>query len=144
METGDLVARLKRLEDIEALQQLKYRYCRAADDNYDGELVASLFTEDGIWDGGTFGSFQGRAEIAARFNDSKGVFAYVSHQVGNPHIVVDGDRAVCDWYLSLTKINKAGDRSMLFSGTYRDICVRRGGRWYFEELHLKLLPLPPV
>jgi len=51
MEAGDLATRLKRLEDIEALQQLKYRYCRAADDNYDGELVASLFTEDGIWDG---------------------------------------------------------------------------------------------
>jgi len=144
METGDLAARLKRLEDIEALRQLKYRYCRAADDNYDGELVASLFTEDGIWDGGTFGRFQGRAEIAARFNDSKGVFAYVSHQVGNPHIVVDGDRAICDWYLFLTKINKVGDRAMLFTGTYRDKCVRLGESWCFKELHLTLLSLPPL
>ena len=144
MDASDLMVRLKRLEDIEALRQLKYRYCRAADDNYDGELVASLVTEDGIWDGGTFGRFQGCAEIAARFNDSKDVFAYVSHQVGNPDIVVDGDRAICDWYLLLTKISKAGDRSMLFAGTYRDICVRTAESWRFKELHLKLQPLPPL
>jgi len=55
MDGNDLAQRLKRWEDIDALQQLKYRYCRATDDNYDGELVASLFTEDGIWDGGTLG-----------------------------------------------------------------------------------------
>ena len=55
MDIGDVIARLKHVEDIEALKQLKYRYCRAADDNYDGDLVASFFTEDGVWDGGDVG-----------------------------------------------------------------------------------------
>ena len=51
-----LEARLRRLEDIEALKQLKAQYCAACDDGYDADRLASLFTEDAVWDGGrTFG-----------------------------------------------------------------------------------------
>lgn len=43
-----LAERIERLEQIEALKQLKYRYCTAVDANYDAAAIAAMFTEDGI------------------------------------------------------------------------------------------------
>ena len=49
MSAEDLAAieaRLRRLEDIEAIKRLKARYCAACDDGYDPDRLAALFTED--------------------------------------------------------------------------------------------------
>ena len=46
----DLESRLTRLEDIEAIRQLKARYCEVCDADHDPELILTLFTEDGIWE----------------------------------------------------------------------------------------------
>ena len=46
---ADLAARLTRLEDVRAIEQLKYRYAGHCDDSYDPEGIASLFIEDGRW-----------------------------------------------------------------------------------------------
>ncbi len=40
--------------DIEQIKQLKHRYCAYCDEQYDPDGIASLFTEDGVWDGGPF------------------------------------------------------------------------------------------
>ena len=63
MTAANLEARIRRLEDIEALKQLKARYCDRCDDNYDADGIAQLFTEDAVWDGGqTFGVARGRGD----------------------------------------------------------------------------------
>ena len=49
MSTEELQKRVARLADIEKIKNLKARYC---DDNYDADGIASLFIEDGIFDGG--------------------------------------------------------------------------------------------
>ena len=54
MESG-LEASLRRLEDIEAIKQLKAQYCSYCDDQYDVEGLAGLFTDDAVWDGGILG-----------------------------------------------------------------------------------------
>jgi len=54
----DLQERIRRLEDIEAVKQLKYRYCLACDDDYDA---------DAVWDGGAMERYQGREAIRAFF-----------------------------------------------------------------------------
>ena len=52
---------LQRLVDIEAIRALKVRYARYADAGYDADGLASLFTEDGVWDSGAlFGRCVGR------------------------------------------------------------------------------------
>ena len=64
----DIEARLRRLEDIEAIKQLKALYCKFCDDGYDADGIAGIFTEQGIWDGGkTFGVANGREEIRRHF-----------------------------------------------------------------------------
>ena len=49
MSTEQLQKRVARLADIGKIKNLKARYC---DDNYDTDGIASLFIEDGIFDGG--------------------------------------------------------------------------------------------
>ncbi len=39
-----LEARITRLEDIEAIKQLKARYCEICDDDHDPERITSVFT----------------------------------------------------------------------------------------------------
>ena len=58
------VARLAAIEDI---KQMKAQYCAYADHGYDPEGMASLFTEDAIWDGGDFGRFEGVDAIEPGF-----------------------------------------------------------------------------
>ncbi len=65
----DLAAKIQRLEDIEAIRNLKARYCAFCDDAYDPDGIASLFVEDGIWEGGirVRGKYEGREAIKSYF-----------------------------------------------------------------------------
>lgn len=67
MDLEVLERRIRVLEDIEAIKKLKARYAYYCDDNYDADGIANLFVEDGIWDGGDFGRYQGREEIRKFF-----------------------------------------------------------------------------
>ncbi|MFC1918586.1 nuclear transport factor 2 family protein [Chloroflexota bacterium] len=64
----NLVTRVQLLEDIEAIKQLKVRYARTCDDNYNAQEIAKLFTEDAVWDGRPLsGIYKGRQAIYERF-----------------------------------------------------------------------------
>ena len=55
-----LEERIQRLEDIEAIKNLKARYAAVCDDKYNPEEAIKLFTEDAVWDGGEdFGVHKG-------------------------------------------------------------------------------------
>ena len=58
--SGTLEDRIQRLEDIEAIRRLKYRYMSYADDGYDADGIVTLMTPDAVWDGGeAFGRQEG-------------------------------------------------------------------------------------
>jgi hypothetical protein len=42
--------RLQVLEDAEAIRNLKARYAALCDNQYDADGIASLFTEDAVWE----------------------------------------------------------------------------------------------
>lgn len=44
-----LEERIQRLEDIHDCEQLQYQYEYYLDHGYNGEGIASLFVEDGLW-----------------------------------------------------------------------------------------------
>lgn len=67
MSVEDLAQHIQTLESIEAIKQLKARYCALCDDQYDANGIASLFTEDAVWDGGNFGRHEGREAIRKFF-----------------------------------------------------------------------------
>jgi hypothetical protein len=47
MDIAELEKRVTILEDLEAIKQLKARYC-ACDDDHNPDMITTLFAEDGI------------------------------------------------------------------------------------------------
>ena len=62
-----LEQRLTRMEDIEAIKQLKAEYCDICDDDHNPDRITTIFAEDGIWEGAGFGKAQGHAAIRELF-----------------------------------------------------------------------------
>ena len=99
MSLEDLERRIKVLEDVEEIKRLKHHYCAVCDDNYDADAIASLFTEDAVWDGGLWGKFEGREAIRGFFLEAPQILPFAIHMVLNPIIEVNGDSAKGTWYL---------------------------------------------
>ena len=77
--------RLQLQEDRHAIADLKARYVDAADGGWtgepahDGDTIASLFVEDGVWSGGEMGQGVGHAGIRAYFAGAVEDFPLVFH-----------------------------------------------------------------
>lgn len=135
-----LEQRLDRLESIEAIKQLKAVYCMYCDAKYDPEGICSLFTADGVWDGGeAFGRYEGTDQIRKFFESISGDIVFAAHLVLNPIITVDGDKARGRWWLHMpcTAINESGKpEGRWLLSEYDEQYVRRDGKWKFKELRL--------
>jgi hypothetical protein len=65
--------RLQVLEDAEAIRNLKARYAALCDNRYDAEGIASLSTEDAVWESPGLGRFEGREAIGCFFRGASGI-----------------------------------------------------------------------
>jgi len=143
MSDATLEARIRRLEDIEALRQLKVRYAAFCDDDYDADGIASLFTDDGIWDGGQMGCCEGKKAIREFFSTSDRAVPFAIHHVTNPLIEIDGDRATGRWYLWQPCTFAEGNQGLWMAATYDDVYHRDGDRWLFHHVIITLRMLSP-
>ena len=138
MSLEDLEIRLRVLEDIEAIKVLKRRYCAYCDEeggaNADG--LASLFTENAVWDGGHLGRAEGREGIRSFFSRMPRKLSFAVHMVLNPIIEVNGDTAKGTCYLLEPCTYTDGDRAVWGSGRYDEEYVRVDGHWMFQNLML--------
>src|ERR1700693_1853666 len=98
MDIAELERRVTVLEDIEAIKQLKARYCAVCDDDHNPDKITTLFAEDGIWEGADVGRHAGHAAIRALFQSFKERISFSQHNVMNPIIEVNGNRAKGQWY----------------------------------------------
>ncbi|MEM7285216.1 MAG: nuclear transport factor 2 family protein [Actinomycetota bacterium] len=131
-----LAARLGVLEDIEAIRRLKAAYCAACDDDHDGDAVAALFTQDGVWQQSGDRPRVGRDEIAAKMFGIRdaGFMARSAHKVTNPVIDVDGDTATGQWRFLMMFTYTDGQAFERIIGTYDERYARVEGRWLFTSL----------
>ena len=137
-----LADRLARLEDVRAIEQLKYRYAGYCDDSYDPEGIASLFTEDGRWVvDGEGGSMTGHEEIKNHFRALSTKISWAQHYMIAPRVQVadDGQTATGEFYLlCLCTIESSEDAAekdaVILTLNYRDTFVKKAGAWYFQEL----------
>ena len=147
MTTADLEARIQRLEDIEAIRQLKAHYCAACDDSYDADRLAALFTEDAVWDGGrTFGVAEGREAIRAHFRGASDRVTIARHQVMNPIIDIDGDRASGHWLLfqPCTAAGTGGtEQAVWLAATYTDGYARTDDGWLIARTEIDVAFFTP-
>ena len=143
MADTDLERRIQRLEDLEALRALKHRYCTYCDDGYDAERLAPLFTDDAVWDGGVLGRFVGREAIRGFFVQCSKLVPFAIHQVTNPILEIEGDRASGAWYLWEPIVFASGNRGLWMAARYDDRYRRENGIWRFESVKIDLRMLSP-
>jgi len=132
--------RVQVLEDIEEIRKLKAAYCAACDDDHNGDAVAALFVPDGTWGAAGRPKELGRTEIAAFMFGvrSRGEMKCSAHQVFNPVINVDGDRATGDWRFLMMYTATDEQTFTRIIGTYADTYVRTIAGWRFESLEVTI------
>ncbi len=116
------------LEDKDAIRELIYWYCHHAESGA-GEKWVNLFVEDGVWDGGPHGRYDGHKgiwEVFSRRDPGR------RHVISNTVIYVEGDRAHSISHVTLNQFTKPGYQ-VLGGGYYLDEFVRRDGRWRFKQ-----------
>jgi hypothetical protein len=160
--TEELVTELarmgRRLDDCEAvlqIQALKARYGELVDARFPGgrpaddevmaglaERIASLFAEDGIWDGGPgLGEVTGRRAIAERLR--RPTLSFGRHLFVNPRIEVEGDRAHGRWDL-LSPCRRPNGSSYWMCGYEDDEYMRVDGQWLHRVMRLTTVFMSPV
>ena len=127
MDLEALEAGTTRLEDLEAIKQLKARYCEICDDDHNPDRITSVFTKHGIWEGKGIGRAEGHEEIRALFGRFQKMISFSQHMTMNPVIEVDGETAKGTWYFFRAVYH--GGRQ---SGAMAGVPVPRGileGEW---------------
>lgn len=138
MDMAALEKRITRLEDIEAIKQLKARYCHICDDDHNPETVKTVFAEDGIWESDDFGTARGHAEISELFANFRKMFNFSQHNIMNPVIEVDGDRATGIWYIMGPWTYRENDDEKWLALRYDDDYVKIDGEWKYQHLRVAL------
>ena len=131
----DISVRLQRLEDVEAIRELKAMYCRAVDQR-DAEAWAGVFTDDAIWEGDRFGRYEGLDEIREYFEQILENLTFTIHYVMNPVIRVNGDHAYGTWVLFEPCTMNQGSVPVWGAGSYEEEYVRTGNGWKIRHIAL--------
>lgn len=134
MDQKTLEQTVQRLADVEEIKRLKYRYAEICDDDHNPDRVVELFTEDGIWESGeAFGTGRGRKGIHELFSKFAKMMDFTQHNMFNPIIDVDGDKATGTWYLHGTFRLRGGEDRIL-AGSYLDDYEKVNGKWLYKHL----------
>lgn len=137
MSLGDIEKRLQILEDVESIKRLKAKYCHYCDDNYNPDGIASLFTQDGVWDGGEiWGRYEGTEAIKKYFAAAPQSISFGIHTVLTPFIEVEGEKAKGTWYLLMSATMKKGNQAVWGAERYDDEYVKVDGEWKMKVLKL--------
>jgi hypothetical protein len=128
-----LEERVRRLEDAEAVSQLKAGYCHWSDRGYaaagdDPSAVAALFADDGAW-----GDTEGRDAIRSLFEGFQRRLPFALHLALTPTIQIDEDRATGTWYGLIQLTTDSGEHRWT-GGIYSDEFVRTTSGWRFQRL----------
>ena len=124
MDLSDIERRLIRVEDIEAIKQLKARYCEICDDDHNPERITSVFAEDGIWESADFGTARGHTEIRQLFQKFQRLIEFSQHNVMDPIIEVHGDTATGEWYFIGPFTFREGHEARWLAAKYKDEAER--------------------
>jgi hypothetical protein len=134
--------RIARLEDVEAISNLKATYAYWCDHGYAPDRLAALFTEDAVWESNIFGPFEGRAAIRGYFADlAEGEIRWAHHCMIAPVIAIaeGGEAATGSWYLlDLATFANATEpptaSSVVATANYEDTFAKQDGEWRFSRI----------
>jgi len=133
MLNPNLEARLQELLDKQAIYELLFAYCNAAD-RHDVEKMRSLYHEDAIDDHGSF--FKGLAmEFIDKLPEIQEPMEILHHNVTTVNLKLNGDEAEGEVYiLAFHKVRTDnGALDLLIGGRYFDKYQKRDGVWKFAH-----------
>ncbi len=141
--TEDLAARVQRLEDLEAINQLFIDYGRHLDAGRFEEYGA-LFAEDGELLVGPMGRAKGPAQITEMMSAALASQVGDSfHIISSPMIDLDGDRATSSVMWTVAKRGEDGMAEVQMVGRHEDELIRTDEGWRFKKRR-GLVDLPSV
>lgn len=118
--------------DVEAIEQVKYRYLRALDTKNWDEFADTL-TEDITGDyGPSLGQelhFTDRTALVDFMKSSLGPGIITEHRVTHPEIAVNGDEATATWYLQDRVIAADFNFMLIGAAFYHDTYRRTSDGW---------------
>lgn len=141
---SDLETRIQRLEDVQAIQDLKMAYAKLCDEGYDADGIVALFAadEDVEWVSDVFGTHEGRDGIHKWFDDVDAEIRWALHFMINPVIEVgdDGRTARGSFYLlelaTMSSPDGGEPDPVIMTGKYSDDFVKEDGRWRFKRIEI--------
>lgn len=141
MDDEDLRARIRKLEDIHEIGQLRARYCQFLDDGRWDDLV-QLFTPDGAFTG--LSEVRGREQLREFFPGlQEGPLSAWWHFSANETVTVDGDTAHGETWLYQPCV--VDGQAHIAAGRYRDSIERQAdGTWLFTERAVSFFFWVPV
>lgn len=125
--------------DLNAIQNLKARYCAAADlSAQDPERAraafADILAEDVEGDYGV-AAFQGRdALVEFLCTAIAGNSEWLLHMLHSPLIEIGAARATAEWTVMVHLKRRSGGRLDVVIGRYSDEFVRVDGRWWLSKV----------
>ena len=136
-ESGDLAARVQKLEDRAALRKVVDTASLLAD-RKDVATQMKLFTEAAVVQSTASGqtmTLTGRKQIGDAFSAFLATFETVYHTNGQQTVDIEGDKATGTTYCQAVLIsNENGKRfKNTFGVQYDDEYVRRGGTWLIAK-----------
>ncbi len=146
----ELEARIRVLEDIEAIKRLKARYCELCDagltDPANRDELVGHFTVDATVDFGMGegSSFEGKEGLELFFGTvvPSGV-SFCMHMLHNPIIEVDGDCATGRWYFEAPTTNAVTGKAQWMAGRYLEEYARVDGVWKFSFIRTEWKYIAP-
>ena len=131
MNTTDLEARLRRLEAIEAIKQLKSRYLFCCDRKNPAGVRDCFAPGEVTIDYGRIGVYRDREELVKVFSELGCVEHVIDmHHGANPQIeILDDCNARGTWALHYVMINTRDKQLVELGAYYYDDYVKIDGQW---------------
>ncbi len=152
----DKIARLEReivrLNDIEQIKQLRWRYSRACDDDNNVELLMPMFTQDAeiVLNPPFSGVHKGHEALERMYRDNARVngVRWTTHYYLQPIIAIaeDGCTAEASWYLwepATMDFPDAKNEGVWLAGEYFDRYAKEDGVWKFTRIEINIRLMAP-
>lgn len=136
--------RIGRLEDAEAIRNLKSAYAFYCDDNYDSDGFRRLFIEDSVWESNAFGVYHGIEEIATFIRELPSQIHWALHYMVNPMITFNADRTEASgrWilieYATMAPVEGSSSPdpdAVVITCAYHDEFVKTADGWRFKKVN---------
>jgi len=139
-------ARLQALIDHHEIRDVLSAYCQGSD-RIDGERMAGVFHPDS-WVDHAHNHGPGREFVAEALPAQVEYTSMAWHQMGQSHIVVEGDSAKAETYVlvAIRFTQDKGGRFELMGGRFVDTLVRENGHWLIKtriQLRDWAITVPP-